>query len=77
MSCITSSRGVIGGSFFSRLFFGKAVAIDHVVNGSQADLEPFGRAATVALACFEGVDEAGPCKGLDTFDAAVLIWGFG
>lgn len=62
---------------FDGLFFGKAIAVDHVVNGPKANLEAFGGAAAVALACFESVDEAGPCQGLDAFDAAVLIGGFG
>ena len=77
MSCTTFSRGVISRSFFSRLFFGKAVAVNHVVNGSQADLEPFGRAATVAMACFEGVDEACFSEGLDAAGAALEIFRFG
>ena len=73
MSCPASKRGVISRCFFGRLFFGQAVAIDHVVNRSKADLESFCRAASVALACLEGVDEAGFGERFDAACAAFKI----
>lgn len=66
---------------FSRLLFGESVAVDHVVNGSQADLESLGCTSAVALACIEGVDEARFGEGFDApgvaFQVFRLGWLFG